>query len=63
MVDTDAFTALDLLHALVKKETKLDGNWTVTMNTLRYINTNHTHYYFGLESCNALPVFHAFQKL
>ena len=28
------------------------------MNTLRYINTNHAHYHFGKESCNALPVFH-----
>ena len=27
------FTALDILHALEKKETKLDGNWTVTLES------------------------------
>ena len=45
---------------LLFKETKLDGNWAATMNILRYIINNHTRYQFELESCNALPVFHAF---
>ena len=27
------FTALDILHALEKKETKQDGNWTVTLES------------------------------
>ena len=26
-------TALDILHALEKKETKQDGNWTVTLKS------------------------------
>ena len=26
-------TALDILHALEKKETKQDGNWTVTLES------------------------------
>ena len=27
------FTILDILHALEKKETKQDGNWTVTLES------------------------------
>ena len=54
-----SFTALSLLNALEKKGEKKDKNWIATMNTLRYININHIHYHFGLESFQCFTLFQA----
>ena len=50
------FTALDLLHALEKRQ-KTDENWITTTNTLRYIDLNHIHYHFGLEPFQCFILF------